>query len=458
MDSKRQLKRTGTSLNNIGNADGHGEGLVFSHPPHPNNMPYQSNEAKDGAVYMSKNNTLSRSNANQTDQQTMSSQFPPQQGGLKDLHNLENQRDIGIWVKSWKLNHLNSTSHLRITTSGQGSTAHAGQYQLTAAPNATWPECRVPPTTEPKKQPDQGTSPRSWPSTSACNGIQTSPGNGSARSLFEWQMTSGADGVPFSTSTMGEIERSGVESEPLLSGYLLPPNITGWMERHDTGYYPYYPQDMHYSGIQYLDPQSHPWTDISCSTMASIPTQRPTSQWEANNEGHSPDYGFYCSPGSPFSSALSSAATPDLPLTATNPETLVASESIYLEDADLDNVNERQFRGGSSSGTDTDGQFALSSGANEGRSKRKGFRSSPQRNDDRDAFLIKCKLAGMSYKEIKAKGKFTVAESTLRGRFRSLTKRKELRVRKPGWQESDVSIYLKLENPSINQKQRKAII
>ena len=57
-----------------------------------------------------------------------------------------------------------------------------------------------------------------------------------------------------------------------------------------------------------------------------------------------------------------------------------------------------------------------------------------------DHYLIQSKLSGMSYKEIKAKGQFKEAESTLRGRFRSLTKSKDQRVRRPQWQERDVSV------------------
>ncbi|KKZ62655.1 hypothetical protein EMCG_00338 [[Emmonsia] crescens] len=64
----------------------------------------------------------------------------------------------------------------------------------------------------------------------------------------------------------------------------------------------------------------------------------------------------------------------------------------------------------------------------------------PQRTSAKDEYLIRCKSAGMSYKEIKEKGNFSEAESTLRGRFRTLTKRKEQRVRKPGWQEKDVRL------------------
>ena len=68
-------------------------------------------------------------------------------------------------------------------------------------------------------------------------------------------------------------------------------------------------------------------------------------------------------------------------------------------------------------------------------------RTTPMKNQrDRgvDDFLVRCKRRGMSYKEIKTKGGFMEAESTLRGRFRTLTKPKEERVRKPAWQESDV--------------------
>jgi len=55
-----------------------------------------------------------------------------------------------------------------------------------------------------------------------------------------------------------------------------------------------------------------------------------------------------------------------------------------------------------------------------------------------DDFLVKSKLAGMSYKAIREQGKFTEAESTLRGRFRTLTKQKSARVRKPEWSVNDV--------------------
>lgn len=65
--------------------------------------------------------------------------------------------------------------------------------------------------------------------------------------------------------------------------------------------------------------------------------------------------------------------------------------------------------------------------------------STTQPRSEKDEFLVQSKLAGMTYKEIRKKGGFTEAESTLRGRFRTLTKPKEARVRKPEFQEIDVS-------------------
>lgn len=64
----------------------------------------------------------------------------------------------------------------------------------------------------------------------------------------------------------------------------------------------------------------------------------------------------------------------------------------------------------------------------------------PPPRSERDEYLVQSKLAGMTYKEIRKQGGFTEAESTLRGRFRTLTKPKEARVRKPEFQEIDVSI------------------
>ena len=57
----------------------------------------------------------------------------------------------------------------------------------------------------------------------------------------------------------------------------------------------------------------------------------------------------------------------------------------------------------------------------------------------KDDFLVRQKQMGMTYKEIRRMGGFTEAESTLRGRYRTLTKSREARVRKPEWSEKDVS-------------------
>lgn len=56
----------------------------------------------------------------------------------------------------------------------------------------------------------------------------------------------------------------------------------------------------------------------------------------------------------------------------------------------------------------------------------------------RDKMLIDMRNKGHSYKDIKRAGHFKEAESTLRGRLRTLTKEKSERVRKPKWNGRDV--------------------
>ncbi|RMD40083.1 hypothetical protein DV735_g5065, partial [Chaetothyriales sp. CBS 134920] len=63
-----------------------------------------------------------------------------------------------------------------------------------------------------------------------------------------------------------------------------------------------------------------------------------------------------------------------------------------------------------------------------------------RRNTSRDEELIKLRMLGVSYRDIKKKYGFDVAESTLRGRIRSLTKAKEQRLRKPVWKPKDISL------------------
>lgn len=58
----------------------------------------------------------------------------------------------------------------------------------------------------------------------------------------------------------------------------------------------------------------------------------------------------------------------------------------------------------------------------------------------KDRYLLWGKdTAGMTYSQIKERGGFTEAESTLRGRYRMLNKAPEERIRKPKWTEVDVS-------------------
>jgi hypothetical protein len=66
---------------------------------------------------------------------------------------------------------------------------------------------------------------------------------------------------------------------------------------------------------------------------------------------------------------------------------------------------------------------------------------SNQPRSAKDEYLIKAKMDGLTYREIRIKGGFKEAESTLRGRFRTLTKNKRDRVRKPEWMEDDVSSF-----------------
>lgn len=49
----------------------------------------------------------------------------------------------------------------------------------------------------------------------------------------------------------------------------------------------------------------------------------------------------------------------------------------------------------------------------------------------RDQYLLACRAEGMSYKEIKMAGNLPEAESTLRGRYRVLTKGVQVRSKRP---------------------------
>lgn len=75
-----------------------------------------------------------------------------------------------------------------------------------------------------------------------------------------------------------------------------------------------------------------------------------------------------------------------------------------------------------------------------------------QEQNAKNALLIHYKEQGMSYKDIKALGGFEEAESTLRGRYRTLTKPKEERVRRPEWKDRDVSALHRLWKKSRNSR------
>jgi len=73
-------------------------------------------------------------------------------------------------------------------------------------------------------------------------------------------------------------------------------------------------------------------------------------------------------------------------------------------------------------------------------SRRHSKGRSTLRDTSKDELLVNCKAQGMSYKQIKELGGFDEAESTLRGRYRALTKPREARLRKPEWGKREVSI------------------
>lgn len=73
-----------------------------------------------------------------------------------------------------------------------------------------------------------------------------------------------------------------------------------------------------------------------------------------------------------------------------------------------------------------------------------------------DKYLVEQRELGMSYKEIKVLGNFPEAVSTLRGRYRTLTKEREERVRKPEWQPEDVSLSRILSSLLGNKPSRKS--
>ncbi|KAF2467222.1 uncharacterized protein BDR25DRAFT_316983 [Lindgomyces ingoldianus] len=68
------------------------------------------------------------------------------------------------------------------------------------------------------------------------------------------------------------------------------------------------------------------------------------------------------------------------------------------------------------------------------------FQSSDHQRRMEDDILLRGKRQGLTYREIKKKIPSNVAESTLRGRYRSLTKARKDRVRRPVWTANDVCL------------------
>lgn len=73
----------------------------------------------------------------------------------------------------------------------------------------------------------------------------------------------------------------------------------------------------------------------------------------------------------------------------------------------------------------------------------------PNEQRQRDEFLIRMRQQGVPYREIKRRGRFREAESTLRGRVRVLTKEPGERVRRPEWTTADVSTAAPCDRHSV---------
>ncbi|KAK7739711.1 hypothetical protein SLS53_005680 [Cytospora paraplurivora] len=103
--------------------------------------------------------------------------------------------------------------------------------------------------------------------------------------------------------------------------------------------------------------------------------------------------------------------------------------------------------GSSSTSAATAAADAIPVAAGTGYGSRSGPRTLPDADADadtlpsersaKDDFLVRSRLNGMKYSEIRKLGNYKEAESTLRGRFRTLVKPKEARVRTPQWQDID---------------------
>ncbi|TKA32356.1 hypothetical protein B0A50_01462 [Salinomyces thailandicus] len=80
---------------------------------------------------------------------------------------------------------------------------------------------------------------------------------------------------------------------------------------------------------------------------------------------------------------------------------------------------------------------SVASGDEEGSTVAEETNAKPQEGDE---YLLKARARGESYRQIKKQGRYTVAESTLRGRYRALVKSKSERVRRPEWTDQDAAL------------------
>ncbi|KAL4935960.1 hypothetical protein BDV06DRAFT_217032 [Aspergillus oleicola] len=125
----------------------------------------------------------------------------------------------------------------------------------------------------------------------------------------------------------------------------------------------------------------------------------------------------------------------------------LASASSYVDGNTMTDPEHNQARSlgdetGSQSGFQRDGSMDSCFNIYGHRSCRSSHSScmSPWTVDAKNALLLEYKRRGLSYKDIKRIGGFKEAESTLRGRYRTLTKSKEQRVRRPQWHENDIRL------------------
>lgn len=220
-----------------------------------------------------------------------------------------------------------------------------------------------------------------------------------------------------------------------------------WLSSHNVG-------DMTY-GSDCRSPALHnvPWVTTNNLYRAegicepSIHPTGPSSGLTGTPSGHSyhamvspsPIHHQSRSPSSTFETAsVQTCPKPRFPMQST----YISSPQNVYSDTDTGSVSPSQKLPGSLSPS----SFTASSTTEEGpspqqiRDHQTGIRANMHYSDERNAFLIDCKRRGLSYKDIKRVGGFKEAESTLRGRYRTLTKSKDQRVRKPKWQNKDVSL------------------